>query len=69
MKKPLAALLCAIMVAGALTGCGSKTTETKAPETTAETNASETTGETKTDEATGDKVWVIATDTVFRPFE
>lgn len=69
MKKTLAALLCAIMVAGALTGCGSKTTETKAPETTAETNASETTGETKTDEATGDKVWVIATDTVFRPFE
>lgn len=69
MKKPLAALLCAIMVAGALTGCGSKTTETKAPETTAETNASETTGETKTAEATGDKVWVIATDTVFRPFE
>ena len=69
MKKPLAALLCAIMVEGALTGCGSKTTETKAPETTAETNASETTGETKTAEATGDKVWVIATDTVFRPFE
>ena len=69
MKKTLAALLCAIMVAGALTGCGSKTTETKAPETTAETNASETTGETKTAEATGDKVWVIATDTVFRPFE
>ena len=66
MKKPLAALLCAVMVVGALAGCGAKTTETKAPETTA---ASEAAGETEAAGAADDKVWVIATDTVFRPFE
>lgn len=66
MKKPLALLLCSAMVVGALVGCGSKKEETKAAETTAETTAE--TGESK--EATGgDKEWIIATDTVFKPFE
>ncbi len=66
MKKPLALLLCSAMVVGALVGCGSKKEETKAAETTAETTAE--TGESK--EAAGsDKEWIIATDTVFKPFE
>lgn len=66
MKKPLALLLCSAMVVGALVGCGSKKEETKAAETTAETTAES--GESK--EAAGsDKKWIIATDTVFKPFE
>lgn len=72
MKKTLAALLCAVMVAGALAGCGSKTAETTAPETEAvETTAGETEAADETEAAAGtdDKVWVVATDTVFRPFE
>ena len=68
MKKTLAALLCAVMVVGALAGCGSssKEAETKAPETEA---AAEAGSETEAAEAAGDKVWIVATDTVFRPFE
>lgn len=66
MKKPLALLLCSAMVVGALVGCGSKKEETKAAETTAETTAE--TGESK-EAAGGDKEWIIATDTVFKPFE
>ncbi len=66
MKKPLALLLCSAMVVGALVGCGSKKEETKAAETTAET-AGET-GESK-EAAEGEKTWIVATDTVFKPFE
>ena len=66
MKKPLALLLCSAMVVGALVGCGSKKEETKAAETTAETTAE--TGESKA-AAGSDKEWIIATDTVFKPFE
>ena len=68
MKKTLAALLCAVMVVGALAGCGSssKEAETKTPETEA---AAEAGSETEAAEAAGDKVWIVATDTVFRPFE
>ena len=54
MKKSLALLLGAVMVMGTLVGCGGSTTETKAD-----------TADTAGDE----KVWMIATDTVFRPFE
>ena len=43
MKKALALALCAAMLAGMLTGCGSK--------------------------ADSGKKWIIATDTVFKPFE
>ena len=38
LKKALAMMMAGAMVCGILTGCGSKTTETKA-ETTAETTA------------------------------
>lgn len=70
MKKPLALLLCSAMVVGALVGCGSKKEETKAAETTAETTA-ETAGETgeSNEAAEGEKKWIVATDTVFKPFE
>ena len=54
MKKSLALLLGAVMVMGTLVGCGGS-------DKTTETNT--------TDAADGEKVWMIATDTVFRPFE
>ena len=54
MKKWIAALLCVAMTGAMLVGCGSKDADTKD-------------GDKKTD---GDgKKWVIATDTVFKPFE
>jgi polar amino acid transport system substrate-binding protein len=63
MKKSLALLLCTTVLAGLLVGCGSETAES-----TTETPA--TTEETATEESTAsDKTWVIATDTVFKPFE
>ena len=55
MKKSLALLLGTVMVMGTLVGCGGgTTTETKAD---------------AADAAGDEKVWMIATDTVFRPFE
>ena len=68
MKKSLALLLCAGMVTGMLTGCGSGAVKNEAP---AETTADAAT-EVATDveaPAASDKTWVIATDTVFKPFE
>ena len=65
MKKVIAFLMCTVKAAGMLAGCGSKqTAETQAAtEAAAETSAAE--------EATdaGEKVWIVATDTVFKPFE
>ena len=65
MKKVIAFLMCTVMAAGMLAGCGSKqTAETQAAtEAAAETSAAE--------EATdaGENVWIVATDTVFKPFE
>lgn len=64
MKKVIAFLLCTVMAAGMLAGCGSKTTtETQAGTEAADTSAA---GEAADAE---DKVWVVATDTVFKPFE
>ena len=62
MKKALALLLCTAMTAGMLAGCGSKTAET-----TASTEAAD--GSSEAAENTSDKKWVVATDTVFKPFE
>ena len=48
LKKALAMMMAGAMVCGILTGCGSKTTETKAEttaETTAETGAESASGE------------------------
>jgi polar amino acid transport system substrate-binding protein len=67
MKKSLALLLCTTVLAGLLVGCGSD-----AAESNTETPAAEetTTEETAANESTAsDKTWVIATDTVFKPFE
>ncbi len=47
--------LCAAMVVGLLAGCGSS-------------KSGDTTNEGSTKEASG-KTWVVATDTVFKPFE
>ena len=81
-KKTLALLLATAMVLG-LAGCGNNSAdnaaanvteetanEDAAEETTDEAAAEETaTEETAADETTSDKVWVIATDTSFKPFE
>lgn len=81
-KKTLALIMAAAMVMG-LTACGSaadattETTETTeaAEETTEAADdaaAAEETAETteeSTDTASSDKVWVVATDTAFKPFE
>jgi len=54
MKKIFALTLCTVLIAGlSLTGCGSK-------------NKEET---TKGSPSKSDKTWIIATDTVFKPFE
>ena len=58
MKKFFALLLGTVMMASALVGCGGSKEETTVPESTQEAKA-----------ADGEKVWNIATDTVFKPFE
>lgn len=69
MKKSLVVLLSTAMMASALVGCGGSKKETTAAETKAsETKAAESAQET-TGAADGEKVWSIATDTVFKPFE
>lgn len=69
MKKSLVVLLSTAMMASALVGCGGSKKETTAAETkAAETKAAESAQET-TAAADGEKVWSIATDTVFKPFE
>lgn len=73
MKKIIALLLCVSTVALTMVGCGSASTEAEAPAATEETaeatdEAAETT-DAAAEEATSDKVWIVATDTVFKPFE
>jgi polar amino acid transport system substrate-binding protein len=62
MKKWLAALLCVAMTASMLIGCGSSSDK----ETTKDETV--TTDEGSSSEKSGKK-WIIATDTVFKPFE
>lgn len=74
MKKSLALLVCTTLLAGMLAGCGSSESTTEATtetEAAAEETATEETAaeETETAESTEGKTWVIATDTVFKPFE
>ncbi|MDD6657337.1 MAG: transporter substrate-binding domain-containing protein [Lachnospiraceae bacterium] len=66
MKKKLLAMLMASAMVFSLVGCGADTAkeEGTATETTEETTA----GETDT-AAADEKVWVIGTDTSFKPFE
>lgn len=75
MKKTLALLLCTALTFTMLTGCGATaateeaTTETT--EATEEVAAEDTAAATEevAAEDTAEKTWVIATDTVFKPFE
>lgn len=76
MKKKIALLLCAVMTAGMLAGCGSGSSDSKEAPTAEETSAPEDAGEDDAAAADDDaadsesgKVWVVATDTVFKPFE
>ncbi len=66
MKKSLALLVCTTLLVGMLTGCSSS--ESGAAE---QTDAAETTSEeAEAGESTAEgKKWVVATDTVFKPFE
>ncbi|NBH82085.1 glutamine ABC transporter substrate-binding protein [bacterium C-53] len=79
MKKSIALLLCSVMTAGMLVGCGSSkpaeapaaeapAEEAPAEEAPAEEN-SEDDASSAADGSASDKVWVVATDTVFKPFE
>lgn len=58
MKKLFALLMAACLAVGMLAGCGASTSTTGTTDTT----------DTETDSASAKK-WVIATDTVFKPFE
>ncbi len=83
MKKVFSLLLSGCMMLGMLAGCGSNAasstaaasaaapTEAAAAEATAAPETAETGSAADAAEATtsGDKTWVIATDTVFKPFE
>ena len=83
MKKVFSLLLTGCMMLGMLAGCGSDAassttaasaaapTEAAAAEATAAPETAETGSAADAAEATtsGDKTWVIATDTVFKPFE
>lgn len=73
MKKTLALLLCTALTAGMLVGCGSTATKEAAPadaaateETVSDAAATEA---APAEEGTGKADWIIATDTVFKPFE
>ena len=67
MKKKIALLLCAVMTAAMLAGCGGGSDTSEAKEDTAA--AEETTAAEDNAETASDKKWVVATDTVFKPFE
>lgn len=85
MKKVLALVACTVLATGMLMGCGSSATKEEAApaeETTEETTEEATPAEAVTEEATteeaapaedaaasSDKTWIVATDTVFKPFE
>ena len=85
MKESLSLLLSGCLMLGMLAGCGSSAASSAAPAESAAPAASETAtaattapaaseAETSTPETgaattNSDKTWVIATDTVFKPFE
>lgn len=81
MKKSIALLLCTALTAGMLVGCGSTAEDTtEAPATEEATDAAtdaeatdaadtESTDAAEDTTAASDKTWVVATDTVFKPFE
>lgn len=78
MKKVLALVACAVLTTGMLMGCGSSVTKEEAAPATEEAAPAEAVTEEATTEeaapaedaaASADKTWIVATDTVFKPFE
>lgn len=67
MKKLTSLLLVLCLMLGLMAGCGSDAASSEAAAPASEAAAS--TAGSAADETTGEKVWVIATDTVFKPFE
>ena len=79
-KKTLALIMAAAMVMG-LAACGSSNSTTTTEDTTTEAAETETADAAETEDTTAeateetadaaasDKVWVVATDTAFKPFE
>ncbi|MFV0527937.1 MAG: transporter substrate-binding domain-containing protein [Lachnospiraceae bacterium] len=61
MKKILVMLLCSVMAVGMLAGCGSSSADDTTTDATEAADSSEDSSDAKT--------WIIATDTVFKPFE
>lgn len=66
MKKSLALLVCTTLLAGMLTGCSSSESGTAEQTDAAETTSEE---EEASESSSTGKTWVVATDTVFKPFE
>ena len=66
MKKLLALLLCTVLTSGMLVGCGAAKTEDAAP---ADAATEEVSPAKDTEAVAGKADWIIATDTVFKPFE
>lgn len=73
MKKRILSIVLASVTAMSLAACGSSTDSASSADTTAAEAATEAASEAATEAAaetsTSDKVWKIATDTVFKPFE
>lgn len=69
MKKLFALLMCSVLTTGLLAGCGSTASESDSA--TSETTSTEAVADTteSMDDTASDKTWIIATDTVFKPFE
>ena len=62
MKKTIALLLALVMIIGLMAGCGSEAASSAPAEGSAEASAASAAD-------ASEKVWIIASDTVFRPFE
>lgn len=60
MKKTLAKILSAAVLASTLVGCSSSSSDTAAASSASSASAGS---------SSSDKVWIIATDTAFKPFE
>lgn len=71
MKKMIALTLTLIMACGIMAGCGGSSKETEAPaaETEAAVSEAAETEAAQAEAASGDVDYIIATDTVFKPFE
>lgn len=66
MKKIFALILSTLLISTAvLTGCGSQDNKNTTDQSSS--NTAETTQDSTSEKS--DKVWIIATDTVFKPFE